>query len=309
VTGLSVAAHGLVHIYRSEGNDVVALGGVDLEVSAGEVLGLLGPSGAGKSTLLTLLAGLLRPSAGKLRVGDHDLLALDQAGLDRMRARDVGVVLQGARRNLLAFATPAANIAFAARAANGAKGDDRPDPAEVLELVGLDDGGERPLTSYSPGQLQRLALGAAIATGPGLLLADEPTSDLDHLARDEVLSVMRDINVRLGTTVVVVTHDAEVAARLPRTVTIRDGRVGSEGRRGEELAVVARDGTVQLPPPILRDLPPGTLLRVRRAGDGVQLDPADDSVDRAVWEAAHQGTEDREDGRGHRDHGDAGGPA
>ncbi len=86
---------------------------------------------------------------------------------------------------------------------------------------------------------------------------------------------MRDINGRLGTTVVVVTHDAEVAARLPRTVTIRDGRVGSEGRRGEELAVVARDGTVQLPPAVLRDLPPGTLLRVRAGADGIHLEPAD----------------------------------
>ncbi len=105
MTGLAVAAHGLVHIYRSEGNDVVALGGVDLDVAPGEVVGLLGPSGAGKSTLLTLLAGLLRPSAGKLWVGEHDLLALDEAGRDRMRARDVGVVLQGAARNLLPFAT------------------------------------------------------------------------------------------------------------------------------------------------------------------------------------------------------------
>jgi putative ABC transport system ATP-binding protein len=286
MSGLGVMAHGLVHIYRADGNDVVALGGVDLEVSAGEVVGLLGPSGAGKSTLLTLLAGLLRPSAGKLSVGDHDLLALDQAGLDRMRARDVSVVLQGAARNLLPYATAAANIAFAARALPRSE---RPEPTEVLAMVGLDRGPDRHdgLSSYTPGQLQRLALGVAIATGPGLLLADEPTSDLDHRARDEVLEVMRDINDRLGTTIVVVTHDAEVAARLPRTVTIRDGRVGSEGRRGEELAVVARDGTVQLPPHILRDLPAGTLLRVRGDGEGVRLEPADSEIDRAAWESAH----------------------
>jgi putative ABC transport system ATP-binding protein len=284
MTGLAVAANGLVHIYRSEGNDVVALGGVDLDVGPGEVLGLLGPSGAGKSTLLSLLAGLLRPSAGKLRVGDHDLLALDEAGRDRMRARDVGVVLQGAARNLLPFATAAANITFAAR---GLPRGERPAPEEILGLVGLSGSAGDHLSSYTPGRLQRLALGVAIATGPGLLLADEPTSDLDHVARDEVLAVMRDINQRLGTTVVVVTHDAEVAARLPRTVTIRDGRVGSEGRRGEELAVVARDGTVQLPPAILRDLPPGTLLRVRPVPDGVHLEAADDAVDRAAWDATH----------------------
>lgn len=284
MTGLGVVAHGLVHIYRAEGNDVVALGGIDLEVSPGEVVGLLGPSGAGKSTLLTLLAGLLRPSAGKLSVGDHDLLALDQAGLDRMRARDVSVVLQGASRNLLPFATAAANISFAARALPRSE---RPEPNDVLAMVGLDGRRNGHLSSYSPGQLQRLALGVAVASGPGLLLADEPTSDLDHRARDEVLEVMRDINDRLGTTIVVVTHDAEVAARLPRTVTIRDGRVGSEGRRGEELAVVARDGTVQLPPHVLRDLPAGTLLRVRTDGEGVRLEPADSEIDRAAWEAAH----------------------
>jgi putative ABC transport system ATP-binding protein len=284
VSGLAVAAHGLVHIYRSDGNDVVALGGVDLDVSPGEVVGLLGPSGAGKSTLLTLLAGLLRPSAGKLWVGEHDLLALDEAGRDRMRARDVGVVLQGAARNLLPYATATANVAFAASALPRG---DRPDPAGVVDLVGLAEVADEPLSSYTPGRLQRLALGVAIATGPGLLLADEPTSDLDHRSRDEVLAVMRDINGRLGTTVVVVTHDAEVAARLPRTVTIRDGRVGSEGRRGEELAVVARDGTVQLPPAVLRDVPPGTLLRVRAGSDGVHLEPAEDAIDRAAWEATH----------------------
>jgi ABC-type methionine transport system ATPase subunit len=154
-------------------------------------------------------------------------------------------------------------------------------------MVGLGGGRDGHLSSYTPGQLQRLALGVAVASGPGLLLADEPTSDLDHRARDEVLDVMRDINDRLDTTIVVVTHDAEVAARLPRTVTIRDGRVGSEGRRGEELAVVARDGTVQLPPHVLRNIPAGTLLRVRSDEDGVRLEPADSEIDRVAWEAAH----------------------
>jgi putative ABC transport system ATP-binding protein len=267
--GLAVTARGVVHIYRSEDADVVALGGIDLDVDAGEMVGLLGPSGAGKSTLLTLLAGLLRPSAGKLRVGDYDLFALGEQGLDRMRSRDVGMVLQGAWRNLLLYATPATNLAFAQRAISASE---RRDTGEILELVGLPADDDRPLRTYSPGQLQRLALGVAIACGPGLLLADEPTSDLDPGARDEILDLLVDINRRLGTTIVVVTHDAQVAARFARTVTIRDGRVGSEGHRGEELAVVARDGTIQLPPTVLRDLPPGTLLRVRPEVDGVRLE-------------------------------------
>jgi putative ABC transport system ATP-binding protein len=267
--GVAVRARGVVHIYRSEGADVVALGGVDLDVDAGEMVGLLGPSGAGKSTLLTLLAGLLRPSAGKLTVGRHDLFALDEAGLDRMRSRDVGIVLQGARRNVLSFASASANLRFAQRAIPAR---DRREAAELMGLVGLPADADQPLRSYSPGQLQRLALGVAIASGPGLLLADEPTSELDHGARDEILDLLTELNRELGTTIVVVTHDPQVAARFARTVTIRDGRIGSEGHRGEELAVVARDGTIQLPPAILRDLPPGTLLRVRPQDNGVQLE-------------------------------------
>jgi putative ABC transport system ATP-binding protein len=279
--GLAVTARGVVHIYRSEGADVVALGGIDLDVGAGEMVGLLGPSGAGKSTLLTLLAGLLRPSAGRLTVGDHDLFALDEGGLDRMRSRDVGMVLQGARRNLLPFGTPSANLAFAQRAVPPRE---RRPAREVLDLVGL-PAADRALSTLSPGQLQRLALAVAIATRPGLLLADEPTSDLDHDARDEILEVLSDLNREWGTTVVVVTHDAQVAAHFPRTVTIRDGRVGSEGHRGEELAVVAGDGTVQLPPAVLRDLPPGTLLRVRPESGGVHLEPVQPHPDRTVHPA------------------------
>jgi putative ABC transport system ATP-binding protein len=279
MSGLDVAAHGLVHIYRLEGNDVVALSGVDLDIASGEVVGLLGPSGSGKSTLLNLLAGLLRPSAGRLRVGEHDLTRLDEKGLARMRAGDVGIVVQGAMRNLLPYASPIDNVRFAQRGAR-ANGRDLPDPVEVLDLVGLADDARTALDQLTPGQRQRLAVGVALGARPGLLLLDEPTSQLDHEGRDEVLAAVEDVNRLLGTTVVAVTHDPEVAARLHRTVTIRDGRVGAEGRRGEDFAVVGRDGSLALPPDVLEVVPPGSLLRVQLEDDGsVRLVPQlDDAV-------------------------------
>jgi putative ABC transport system ATP-binding protein len=274
MTGLDVSAHGLVHIYRLEGNDVVALSGVDLDIASGEVVGLLGPSGSGKSTLLNLLAGLLQPSAGRLRVGEHDLTRLDEKGLARMRAMDVGIVVQGAMRNLLAYASPVDNVRFAQRGARAAKRKDLPDPMEVLDLVGLADHARTSLGQLSPGQRQRLAVGVALGARPGLLLLDEPTSPLDHEGRDEVLAAVEDANRIVGTTVVAVTHDPEVALRLRRTVTIRDGRVGAEGRRGEDFAVVGRDGSLALPPDVLDRVPPGSLLRVHLEDDGsVRLIP------------------------------------
>jgi ABC-type lipoprotein export system ATPase subunit len=268
MTGIPVSCHGLVHIYRLEGNDVVALSGVDLDVAPGEVVGLLGPSGAGKSTLLNLFAGLLRPSAGRLHVGEHEIARMDERGLARMRAIDVGVVLQGAMRNLLPYASPLDNVRFAQRGARKAGESMLPSPHEVLGLVGLGEHATASLTSLSPGQRQRLAVGVGLAARPGLLLLDEPTSQLDHEGRDEVLRAVSDINRDLGTTVVAVTHDPEVAERLPRTVTIRDGRVGAEGRRGEDFAVVGRDGSVTLPPDILESVPPGSLLRVSVVEEG-----------------------------------------
>jgi putative ABC transport system ATP-binding protein len=262
MTGIPVSCHGLVHIYRLEGNDVVALSGVDLDVGSGEVVGLLGPSGSGKSTLLNLCAGLLRPSAGRLRVGGHEIARMDEKGLARMRAVDVGVVLQGAMRNLLPYASPIDNVRFAQRGAAKVSDTILSAPEEVLELVGLGDESTTALASLSPGQRQRLALAVGMAARPGLLLLDEPTSQLDHEGRDEVLRAVIGVNRDLGTTVVAVTHDPDVAERLPRTVTIRDGRVGAEGRGGEDFAVVGRDGSVTLPPDILESVPPGTLLRV-----------------------------------------------
>lgn len=272
--GLAVSAHGLVHIYRLEGNDVVALTSVDLEVAPGQLVGLLGPSGSGKSTLITLLAGLQRPSAGRLRVGEHDLATLDETELDWLRAVEVGTVLQGAGRNLLRFASPSQNVAFAQASARSRGMNELPEPDEVLDLLGLADAADAQLTELTPGQLQRLAVAVGMAALPGLLLADEPTSQLDHQYRDEVLDAIAAVNRSVGTTVITVTHDPEVAARMPRTITIRDGRIGAEGRGGEDFAVVGRDGSLQLPPDVREQIPAGTLLRVQLNPDGtVLLDP------------------------------------
>jgi ABC-type lipoprotein export system ATPase subunit len=265
--GTAVSTRRLVHIYRSEGHEVAALSGVDLDVAAGEMVGLLGPSGAGKSTLLNLLAGVFRPSAGKVQVGGLELSAATPRELDRMRAEEVSLMLQGAGRNLLPYCTPAENVRFAQRAARRA-GKDLPDPAEVLAAVGLEREAGRRLAELTPGHLQLAALAVAIAPRPGLLLADEPTSQLDHPARDLVLRRMAEINRELGTTIVIVTHDPDVAAFLPRTITIRDGRVGGEGRSGEEYAVVTPDGFLPLPAHVRDDLGPGTLVRFHLDDDG-----------------------------------------
>lgn len=259
--GLTVSTTGLVHIYRADGHDVAALSGVDLTVGAGEMVGLLGPSGAGKSTLLTLFGGLLRPSAGRIRVGHRELSKMSEKELDEFRSAEVGLVLQGAARNLLPYLTARQNVEFAQSAAR-ARRHELPTPAEVLELVGLYERSNAPLGTLTPGQLQLAAVAVAVATRPGLLLGDEPTSQLDHEARDTVLDALGQINSEMGTTIVVVTHDPDVAARMPRTVTIRDGRVGGEGRAGQEFAVVAADGSLPLPPHAIAAFPPGALVRV-----------------------------------------------
>lgn len=267
MTGLAVRSHALVHIYRAEGHDVAALSGVDLSVAAGERIALLGPSGAGKSTLLALFGGLLRPSAGRIHVGDHELSTMTEAQIDALRAAEVGIVLQGAARNHLPWLTARGNIDFAQRPARRS-GRTVPAVDDLLELLGLTAVADLPLERLTPGQLQLAALGVALASGPGLLLGDEPTSQLDHESRDVVLDALAEVARTLGTTVIVVTHDPDVARAFPRTVTIRDGRVGGEGRSGEEYSVVAADGSLPLPPPALDAFPPGTLLRVHRRDDG-----------------------------------------
>jgi ABC-type lipoprotein export system ATPase subunit len=164
-------------------------------------------------------------------------------------------------------------VRFAQRAARGL-GRRPPDPAVILDDVGLLGRRRAVPADLAPGERQRLAFAVAGACRPGLLLLDEPTNQLDEHSRDEVLAVLHRLN-EAGTTVVVVTHDMAVGAALGRTVTIRDGRVGAEGRRGEDYSVVGRDGSVHLPAELLDRLPPGTLVKIASDSDGtIRLVPA-----------------------------------
>jgi ABC-type lipoprotein export system ATPase subunit len=267
----AVRADNLVHIYGAAGAEVVALRGVDLRIDAGETVALLGPSGSGKSTLLWLLGGLLRPTAGALALHGRSLGELDQGELAELRAREVGIVLQTPARNLLPYATAAENVIFAQRPTRRTGRMKRRRAHALLDAVGLAGVAGRASGALSGGEQQRLALALALANGPKVLLADEPTSQLDHASADAVLDLLAAANAELGTTVLVVTHDETVGARLGRTLTIRDGRIGAEGRKGEEYVVVGRDGGVQLPPETSEALPAGSLARVVVRENSVEL--------------------------------------
>lgn len=279
--GLPVTISGLVHIYSREGVEVAALSGVGLTVHAGESMALIGPSGAGKSTLLSIIAGLTRPSAGLVRVGDIDLGAASARTVDRMRGGDIAVIVQDVATNLLPFLTVRENAALSvSRSRARGTAETAPSDGELLELVGVpQDCWDRPVDQVPLAVQQLTAIASAVNCSPRLILADEPTSRLigDDAAR--VVDALRAINTATGATLVAVTHDEDVARALGRTVTIRDGRVGAEGRGGEELAVVAADGTIGLPAPMMSTLAPGDLVRVRESQDGWLLskwEPADE---------------------------------
>ena len=267
--GVRVRCEGVVHIYPASGeglDDVVALRGIDLDVDPGEFVSLLGPSGSGKSTVLGLLAGILRPSAGRVLIGPHDVGRMAPRSLARLRGSVVALVLQNPSRNLLAYATVRQNVAFAA-------GPSDKSSEELLERLGLAALADRVTGRLSGGEQQCVAIAAALSSGAQLVLADEPTSQLDAVGREHVMELLAQVHAEFGRTVVLVTHDSSVAARSRRRVTIRDGRVGSEGVHGREYAVVGRDGSLQLPPEVFEEFPPGTLLEVRRDGREITLVP------------------------------------
>jgi ABC-type lipoprotein export system ATPase subunit len=186
---------------------------------------------------------------------------MNEHHLARIRSRRVSTMLQGATRNLLPYATARQNIAFA-RLGMDQRGRPPVLATELLARVGLEEQADQAVKTMSGGQRQRLALACAVSTSPQLLLADEPTSQLSHEDRDEVLGLIHELGDDLGATIVVVTHQPEVAATFPRTVTMKSGRVGAEGREGAEYVVIGAEGVLHLPTHVAAEWPQGTLVRI-----------------------------------------------
>ncbi len=253
----------LVRVFQAEGVEVQALQGLDLLVREGELTAVVGASGSGKSTLLNILAGLDTPTAGGATVAGCDLLAMDARARLRYRRETVGFVWQRTSRNLLPYLTAAQNVVLPMQLRGaGLRGRRARDARarELLDLLGMGDRADRSPEQLSGGEQQRVAIAVALANGPSVVFADEPTGELDSGTAEQVFTALRRANEELGTTIVVVTHDRAVSSEVNRTVSIRDGRTSSETlrhtRTGEdgaestvtrEYTTIDRSGRLQLP--------------------------------------------------------------
>jgi putative ABC transport system ATP-binding protein len=282
----------LVRIFTAQGVEVQALQGLELRVERGEMVALVGASGSGKSTLLTILAGLDTPTAGSARVAGHDLVTMrGQERLDYQR-RSVGFVWQQPARNLLPYLSAAENIGMAHAVAGVIPRTQRNTVTdELLELLTVADVADRRPDQLSGGQKQRVAIAVALANGPKVLLADEPTGELDEATSADVLAAMEKVNKERGVTTLIVTHDPAVSEHVDRTVRIRDGRtstetlrsthVDAEGRSvriAEEYAVLDRAGRMQLPAEFMTALALRDRVRLALEPDRVEVRPGDRPV-------------------------------
>ena len=219
----AVRARGLFHQYDAPGGVLRVLDGLDLDVAAGEHVAVVGRSGSGKSTLLSLLGGLERPQGGEVEVLGHDLGALSGDDLARFRSREVGFVFQ--HFGLLETLTAAENVELACMFGGAGPRDRRARADELLEVVGLADRRRHRPPALSGGERQRVAIARALANRPRLVLADEPTGNLDDDAAALVASVLASLPPQHGTAVIVVTHDHALAAGADRRLVLREGRL------------------------------------------------------------------------------------
>jgi ABC-type lipoprotein export system ATPase subunit len=276
VAEILVESHNLVKIYKAADLEVVALQGLDLEVPVGEMLALVGPSGAGKSTLLNILGGLDAPSAGRCEVAGIDLTRITARERLLYRRRIVGHVWQQTSRNLLGDLTLLDNVMVPMVLSGYPANKRRRHAAELLELVGLGPRSHHKPDRLSGGEQQRGALAVALANNPPLLLADEPTGELDSVTAQDVLALLRKLNLELGLTTIVVTHDHMVAQAMDRSVAIRDGRTSTEvvhAEEAEETVIIDSVGRLQIPKQLLESLDFNGRARVHFAADHLELWP------------------------------------
>jgi putative ABC transport system ATP-binding protein len=220
-------AVGLTKVYRAGGAEVMALRGVDLEIEAGEFVAIIGPSGCGKSTLLHLLGGLDTPTTGEIYLANRRVDRLSETAWALIRRKQIGYMFQS--YNLIANMSAADNIELPALMAGLSASEARRRRDQLMAQLGIVEQAEFPPGRMSGGQQQRVALARALINGPDLLIADEPTGNLDSQSSREVLSTLRECHTR-GQTVVLVTHDPNVASNADRVVRMRDGQIVGESR-------------------------------------------------------------------------------
>ena len=292
--GALIVCDRVVRIYAGDGIEVQALQGLDLLVAQGELTAIIGASGSGKSTLMNILAGLDRPTAGTVRVGGHDLSLL--SGRERLAYRRsvVGFIWQQTARNLLPYLTGLQNVLMPMKLAGLGRRDRSRRAADLLDALDVVHCAGRVPERMSGGEQQRTAIATALANAPRLLLADEPTGELDTASAADVFTALQTANAELGATVLVVTHDPAVSGQVRRTVAIRDGRTSSETLRHDaeadaaavavEYAVLDRAGRVQLPRDMTRRLGMRDRVRLEEQPDHVGVWP-DRAAPRADGEA------------------------
>jgi ABC-type lipoprotein export system ATPase subunit len=282
--GALIVCDRLVRIYLAEGIEVQALQGLDLVVAAGELTALVGASGSGKSTLMNILAGLDTPTAGSVLVAGQDLASLSARQRLAYRRSVIGFIWQQTARNLLPYLTGAQNVDLPLRLAGAGRRDRRQRTAELLGVLGVGHCAGRRPDQMSGGEQQRVAIAVALANSPRVLLADEPTGELDSATAASVFGALQTANAELGATVLVVTHDPAVSSVVRRVIAIRDGRTSTETLRHDaadgsgalghavEYAVLDRAGRLQLP----RDMTDALGMR-----DRVRLEAEPDHI--GVW--------------------------
>lgn len=225
-----IECQNLVKIYSLSGVEVMALQGLDLYVEEGEMLGIVGASGSGKTTLMNVLGGLDRPTAGKVNAFGQELLKMSAQELDIYRRTKVGFVWQQAGRNLVPYLTALENVELPMRLAHLPSNLREARARELLGVLGMIERMHHRPDQLSGGEQQRTAIGVAMANQPPLLLADEPTGELDTATSVEVFQALRQVNRAYHTTVIIVSHDTRIGQFVDRVVMIRDGRTSSETR-------------------------------------------------------------------------------
>ena len=275
---LYIHCEDLFKIYKIADLEVVALRGLDFSVQKGEVVAIVGASGSGKSTLLNILAGYDTPSAGKISVGGKDLLGMSSKEVELYRREDVGFIWQQTSRNLFPYLTTLENVTLPMMLTSVSSKERKRRAEELLELVGLGHRLNHTPEKLSGGEQQRTAIAVALSNHPPLLLADEPTGELDDATAAEILDLFGTVNQELNATILIVTHDPDIAYKVGRVVMIRDGKMSTEIRRKisfqritgdserdqtlEEFILVDGSGRVQIPAEFLQELKIGQRARI-----------------------------------------------